>query len=87
MAYSEPNPNKPHKVCPEVVTAKDTPCRTLKASSTVAVRLMEGPEGKPGLADENKKLKESIIQHREVINQLLSRIKELEEQNVPLSNN
>lgn len=34
-AYSEQLPNKPFKVCPEIVAAKDTPCRVL--GSTVAV--------------------------------------------------
>ena len=44
---------------------------------------MEGPEGKPGLADENKRLRETITKYREVIDQLLNRIRELEGQDVP----
>ncbi len=38
-AYSEQLPNKPFKVCPEVVTAKDTPCRSLGPTAAIAVRM------------------------------------------------
>ena len=77
-AYSEPQANKPYKVCPEVVTAKDTPCKVAKPTATVAVRLMEAP--KTDLEKENKHL-------RELVDRLINKIKELEEQNVPISNN
>ena len=78
LCNAEPQVNKPYKVCPEVVTAKDTPCRASKPTATVAVRLMEAP--KTDLERENKHLKE-------LVEQLTNKIKELEEQNVPLSNN
>ena len=42
-AYSEQPPNKPFKVCPEVVTAKDTPCRVL-GPTAVVVNRQEKPD-------------------------------------------
>ena len=37
-AYSEQLPSKPFKVCPEVVTAKDTPCHVLGPTAAVVHR-------------------------------------------------
>lgn len=42
-AYSEQLPNKPYKVCPEVVTAKDTPCRVATPTAAIVQR-METPD-------------------------------------------
>ena len=42
-AYSEPQANKPYKVCPEVVTAKDTPCRVATPTAAIVSR-MEIPD-------------------------------------------
>lgn len=41
--YSEQPPNKPYKVCPEIVTAKDTPCKTLGPTAMIVQR-MEVPD-------------------------------------------
>lgn len=38
-AYSEQLPNKPFKVCPEIVKAKDTPCRALGPTAAVVQRM------------------------------------------------
>jgi hypothetical protein len=37
-AYSEPQANKPYKVCPEVVTAKDTPCKVATPTAAIVHR-------------------------------------------------
>ncbi len=50
-AYSEQPPSKPFKVCPEVVTAKDTPCRVLGPTAAITNR-MEVPN------TDKKKIKE-----------------------------
>lgn len=38
-AYSEQLPNKPYRVCPEIVTAKDTPCRVLTPEAAIVHRM------------------------------------------------
>ena len=38
-AYSEPQANKPYKVCPEVVTAKDTPCKVATPTASIVHRI------------------------------------------------
>ncbi len=38
-AYSEQLPSKPYKVCPEVVTAKDTPCRVATPTASIVQRI------------------------------------------------
>ena len=79
LSNAEPQANKPYKVCPEIVTAKDTPCKVLKPTATIAVRLMEAP--KTPLEQENERLKA-------LVEELTSRLKELiEERNVSLPNN
>ncbi len=42
-AHSEQLPSKPFKVCPEVVTAKDTPCKSLSPTASIVNR-MELPD-------------------------------------------
>ena len=42
-AYSEQLPSKPFKVCPEIVTAKDTPCRVFGPTASIVQR-METPD-------------------------------------------
>lgn len=56
-AYSEQPPNKPFKVCPEIVRAKDTPCRVLGPTTAVVQRMeiKEDPRDK-----EIARLKEQI---------------------------
>jgi hypothetical protein len=56
-AYSEPKASdKPFKVCPEIVTAKDTPCRVLGPTVAVVSRMeIEDKKDK-----EIKELKEKI---------------------------
>lgn len=58
--------DKPYKICPEIVTAKDTPCRVLGASALLAQRMeMPKPKEDTGklqqeiqkLTEENEKLK------------------------------
>ena len=68
-AYSEQLPNKPFKVCPEIVTAKDTPCRVLGPTAAVVQR-MEKPN------EDKKKIKEL----EERIKLLESKIVELSKQ-------
>ena len=62
-AYSEQLPNKPFKVCPEVVTAKDTPCRVLGPTSAVVHRI-EKPDTRDEeirrLQEENALLKKLL---------------------------
>jgi hypothetical protein len=55
--------SKPFKVCPEVVTAKDTPCRVLGPTAAVVHRIeKEDPRDKE-IAD----LKEKVKQLEEAI--------------------
>ncbi len=56
MGFTEPPPNKPFKVCPEVVTAKDTPCRALGPTAAVVNR-MEKPDTSK---EDRERVKETI---------------------------
>ena len=67
-AYSEQPPSKPYKVCPEVVKAKDTPCRVQKAEAVVAVRYIEREDPRD---KEIAALKERVRQLEEALNVLL----------------
>jgi hypothetical protein len=69
-AYSEPQANKPYKVCPEVVTAKDTPCRVLGPTVSVVHRdvIKEDPRDK-----ELSELKDRVKQLEEMIRALQSK--------------
>ena len=68
-AYSEQLPNKPFKVCPEVVTAKDTPCRVLGPTAAIVHRIeKEDPRDK-----EITELKEKVKQMEELIRVLQSK--------------
>lgn len=61
MAYTEPQANKPFKVCPEIVEAKDTPCRVLGPSSVLTHRMEVPNEDKKKikeLEEKNKSLEE-----------------------------
>ena len=69
-AYSGQQVSKPYKVCPPVVQAKDTPCRAQGAEAAIVVRNMEQPAN--SFESENKELKR-------LIEQLVDKIKELEE--------
>lgn len=72
-AYSgPPASNKPYKVCPEIVTAKDTPCHALGAEAAIVHR-MEIVPTENRLETENKILKE-------MIEKLSNKIEELETQ-------
>jgi hypothetical protein len=57
-AYSEQLPNKPYKVCPEVVTVRDTPCRVAKPTASIVQRdiVREDPKDKE-IADLKAKIK------------------------------
>lgn len=70
-AYSEQPPSKPFKVCPEIVTAKDTPCKTLGPTASIVQRMEIPPE-------KVNATKEKIIYIDNPA--LLARIKELEEE-------
>lgn len=63
-AHAEKAPNKPYKVCPEIVQAKDTPCRRQRAESTTVVRLMESDDPRDRkiavLNEQIKKLEELL---------------------------
>ncbi len=47
-AYSEQLPNKPFKVCPKVVTAKDTPCQVATPTAAIVhrIEIKEDPRDK-----------------------------------------
>ena len=62
-AYSEQLPNKPFKVCPEVVTAKDTPCRVLGPTTSIVQRIEKPDPREKEIAE----LKEKIKQMEELI--------------------
>lgn len=69
-AYSEQLPNKPFKVCPEVVTAKDTPCRPLGPTASIVHRSKKSePKSLTELEQENKQLKEAIKLLEEKLNE------------------
>ena len=56
-AYSEPQANKPYKVCPEVVTAKDTPCRVATPTSAIVHRIEKPNEDKQKIVELEEKIK------------------------------
>jgi len=68
-AYSERPPSKPYKICPEYVTAKDTPCRRLGPEATIAVRpiIAEDPKDKyiETLKERIRKLEELLARTQE----------------------
>ena len=74
MAYSGPPASKPYKVCPEVVTAKDTPCRVATPEAAIVHRMEIAPSKESDLERENKILKE-------MIERLAEKIEELEKKN------
>ena len=64
--------SKPYKVCPDVVTAKDTPCRVATPAASIVVRdIVTAPSA---LEQENKVLKD-------MIERLVEKLEELEKQN------
>ncbi len=65
--YSEPQANKPYKVCPEIVKAKDTPCRVIGPTSSIVQRdiVREDPRDK-----QIKELEERVIELEALIKQL-----------------
>ena len=65
-AYSEQLPNKPFKVCPEVVTAKDTPCRVIGPSAAIVHR-MEKPDTRD---EEIRRLQEENALLRRLLEEL-----------------
>jgi hypothetical protein len=69
-AYSEPQANKPYKVCPSVVTAKDTPCRVVGPTSSIVQRdvVREDPKDK-----EITELKDRVKQLEEMVRVLQSK--------------
>ncbi len=69
-AYSERLPSKPFRVCPEIVTAKDTPCRVLGPTTAVVSR-MEKP-------DETKIKDQRIAELEQLVKQLEEQIRELQ---------
>ena len=69
MASTEPQASKPYRICPEIVEAKDTPCRVL-GPTAVIVNRMEVPN------TDTKIIK--------IIKDLEEKIKTLEEENTNL---
>lgn len=65
-AYSEPPPSKPFKVCPEIVTAKDTPCRVLGPTTAIVHRIEKPDVNK----EDREKIKIVIDMLREMANSL-----------------
>ena len=63
-AHSEQPPNKPFKVCPEIVTAKDTPCRVLPPTASIVNRIEVNLDNKDQeirrLREENALLKQLL---------------------------
>jgi len=64
-AYSEQPPNKPYKVCPEIVTVKDTPCKVATPTAAIVHR-MEVPKDDK----DRERVKMVIDMLRELANQL-----------------
>lgn len=64
-AYSEPQANKPYKVCPEVVTAKDTPCKVATPTASIVHRTEIPKDDK-----DRERVKMVIDMLRELANQL-----------------
>ena len=66
--YTEPNRNdRPFKICPDIVEAKDTPCCVLGPTATVVHRMEKPNEDKKEIAE---------LQHR--IHMLETKILELQ---------
>lgn len=57
MAYTEPQASKPYKVCPEVVEAKDTPCRVLGPNVAVVHRIEVPNPDKKKIKELEEKIK------------------------------
>lgn len=56
-AYSEPQANKPFKVCPEeFVTVKDAPCRILGPTAAVVQRMEKPNEDKKKIAEMQQRI-------------------------------
>jgi len=66
-AYSEPQVSKPYKVCPEVVTAKDTPCRVSTPTAVIANRIEISLDNKE---KEIKRLQEENALLRKLLQEL-----------------
>jgi hypothetical protein len=60
MVYSEQPANKPYKVCPDVVTAKDTPCKVATPTAAIVHRIEIPKQKESELEAENKSLSEII---------------------------
>ena len=63
---AEQLPNKPFKVCPEIVTAKDTPCRVLGPTVAVVQRMEKPNEDKQKIKELEEKVKALEAQIREL---------------------
>ena len=72
-AFSEQLPSKPFKVCPEVVKAKDTPCRVLGATASVVVRNVEREDPRD---KELARLREENSELRKLLDSQLSKANE-----------
>lgn len=62
-AYSEPQANKPYKVCPEVAKLKDYPCVAMGPVATIVSRMeKEDPRDKElaRLKEENAELRKLL---------------------------
>ena len=58
---SGPAASKPYKVCPDIVTAKDTPCQVAKPSAAIVHRLeVRESNDVRQLEEENKILRKKI---------------------------
>jgi hypothetical protein len=69
-AYSEQLPSKPFKVCPEVVRAKDTPCRVLGPTTAIVQRIEIPNEDKKKIAEleqENANLRKLVEELKNLI--------------------
>ena len=65
-AYSGQHPNKPFKVCPDVVTSKDTPCRVLGPTTSIVNRIEKPDTSK----EDRERVRATIIFLRELADKL-----------------
>ena len=56
VSIAQPASDKPFKVCPEIVQAKDTPCRVLGPTAAVVQRMETPNEDKKKIAELQHKI-------------------------------
>jgi hypothetical protein len=75
-SLGQPRSDKPFKVCPEVVTAKDTPCKVLGATAGIIHRME--------VSDTSKEDRERVKATIEMLRQLADALEKDLESSKPL---